>query len=72
MRKPPESLDAWAAYQRGLWHLSKATPEDDAFSSPFIAHRATPLSGIVARNGTPHPPDESNKRLVSSTCAEFS
>ena len=26
MRKPPESLDAWAAYQRGLWHLSKATP----------------------------------------------
>src|SRR5438874_13248628 len=28
MRKPPESLDAWAAYQRGLWHLSKVTAED--------------------------------------------
>jgi adenylate cyclase len=28
MRKPPESLDAWAAYQRGLWHLSKATAND--------------------------------------------
>ena len=28
MRRPPESLDAWAAYQRGLWHLSKVTVED--------------------------------------------
>ena len=23
MRKPPGSLDAWAAYQRGLWHLGR-------------------------------------------------
>jgi adenylate cyclase len=29
MRKPPESLDVWAAYQRGLWHLSKAMPDDN-------------------------------------------
>ena len=36
MRKPPESLDAWAAYQRGLWHLSKATPEDDATAEGFF------------------------------------
>jgi adenylate cyclase len=28
LRKPPESLDAWAAYQRGLWHLGKATAHD--------------------------------------------
>jgi adenylate cyclase len=28
MRRPPESLDAWAAYQRGLWHLCKVTEED--------------------------------------------
>src|SRR5438067_6163646 len=27
MRKHPDSLDAWSAYQRGLWHLTKATPE---------------------------------------------
>jgi adenylate cyclase len=26
MRKPPGSLDAWAAYQRGLWHLGRTTP----------------------------------------------
>jgi adenylate cyclase len=32
MRRPPENLDAWAAYQRGLWHLSKANPEDDAIA----------------------------------------
>ncbi|HEV2335644.1 MAG TPA: adenylate/guanylate cyclase domain-containing protein [Stellaceae bacterium] len=24
MRKPPGSLDAWAAYQQGLWHLGRA------------------------------------------------
>jgi len=36
MRKPPESLDAWAAYQRGLWHLSKATPDDDATAEKFF------------------------------------
>ena len=29
MRKAPESLDVWAAYQRGLWHLSKASPDDN-------------------------------------------
>jgi adenylate cyclase len=36
MRKPPGSLDAWAAYQRGLWHLSKATREDDATAQEFF------------------------------------
>jgi adenylate cyclase len=36
MRKPPESLDAWAAYQRGLWHLSKATADDGATAEEFF------------------------------------
>ena len=27
IRKPPETLDAWAAYQRGLWHVSKANSD---------------------------------------------
>jgi adenylate cyclase len=30
MRRPLEKLDAWAAYQRGLWHLKKATSDDNA------------------------------------------
>jgi adenylate cyclase len=38
MRKPPASLDAWALYQRGLWHASKATVEDN-FSRPSISTR---------------------------------
>jgi adenylate cyclase len=36
LRKPPESLDAWAAYQRGLWHLDKATPEDNVLAERFF------------------------------------
>jgi adenylate cyclase len=35
MRKPPDNLDAWAAYQRGLWHHSKATPENNALAQKF-------------------------------------
>jgi tetratricopeptide (TPR) repeat protein len=29
-RKPPESLDAWESYQRGLWHLWQVNPKDMA------------------------------------------
>jgi TolB-like protein/Flp pilus assembly protein TadD len=36
MRRPPGSLDAWAAYQRGLWHLSKATSDDDETAATFF------------------------------------
>jgi adenylate cyclase len=28
-RKPPESLDAWEAYQRGLWHFYKYTAQEN-------------------------------------------
>ncbi len=36
MRKPPGSLDAWAAYQRGLWHLSKVSAEDFAVAQKLF------------------------------------
>ena len=36
LRKPPGSLDAWAAYQRGLWHLGKANAEDNAVAEKFF------------------------------------
>src|SRR6516162_2924090 len=42
MRKPPGNLDAWAAYQRGLWHLGKATTEDNAFAQ-ILFRRAIDL-----------------------------
>ena len=35
-RKPPGSLDAWSAYQRGLWHNSKASAEDNALAQEFF------------------------------------
>jgi adenylate cyclase len=36
MRKPRGSLDAWAAYQRGLWHLGKVSAEDNALAGKFF------------------------------------
>jgi adenylate cyclase len=36
MRRPPESLDAWAAYQRGLWHLAKGNAADNAVAEKFF------------------------------------
>jgi adenylate cyclase len=36
MRKPPGSLDAWAAYQRGLWHVSKYTADDNSLAEKFF------------------------------------
>jgi adenylate cyclase len=36
LRKPPERLDAWEAYQRGLWHFYKYTPEDNQIALGFF------------------------------------
>jgi adenylate cyclase len=36
LRKPPESLDAWVAYQRGLWHLGNATAQDYEMAKEFF------------------------------------
>jgi len=36
MRKPPDSLDAWGAYQRGLWHLSHVTLDSNALAEKFF------------------------------------
>jgi adenylate cyclase len=35
-RRPPGSLDAWAAYQRGLWHVSKYTVDDNALAEQLF------------------------------------
>jgi adenylate cyclase len=35
-RKPPDSLDAWTSYQRGLWHLFQYTQEDMVEAIGFI------------------------------------
>jgi adenylate cyclase len=41
LRKPPESLGAWAAYQRGLWHMGKASAEDIERAKQFFERAMT-------------------------------
>jgi adenylate cyclase len=41
LRKPPESLGAWEAYQRGLWHLGKASADDNARAKQFFERAMT-------------------------------
>ena len=36
LRRQPENLDAWAAYQRGLWHMSRAAPDDNRLAQQFF------------------------------------
>jgi adenylate cyclase len=36
VRKPAANLDAWAAYQRGLWHLYKLTANDNILAQQFF------------------------------------
>jgi adenylate cyclase len=36
LRKPPERLDAWEAYQRGLWHFYKYGAEDNKAAQAFF------------------------------------
>jgi len=36
MRRPPQNLDAWAAYQRGMWHIGKATAENTRLAHQFF------------------------------------
>lgn len=36
IRKPPDSLDAWEAYQRGLWHMSKHDAEELDVGRSFL------------------------------------
>ena len=36
IRKPPDSLDAWEAYHRGLWHFIKQEPTENQNAKPFF------------------------------------
>lgn len=45
MRRAPASLDAWGACQRGIWHLGKATAEDNALAQTFF-QRAVELDQV--------------------------
>ena len=47
LRKPPESLGAWEAYQRGLWHLSQMRVEDATLARSYF-NRALELDPTLA------------------------
>jgi adenylate cyclase len=36
LRKPPHSLDAWEAYQRGVWHFNRYSSEDNKTALTFF------------------------------------
>ena len=40
MRSPPGKLDAWAAYQRGLWHFCKGSQEENAVAQRYFQQSA--------------------------------
>ena len=47
LRKPPESLGAWEAYQRGLWHIAKVNATDSGQAREFL-QRAIALDASFA------------------------
>jgi adenylate cyclase len=47
LRKPPENLGAWEAYQRGLWHLLKYSADDIAPARELF-NRAIQLDPTLA------------------------
>ncbi len=42
-RKPPENLDAWSSYQRGLWHLFDDVKRDSLAEAKRLFQRACEL-----------------------------
>ena len=50
LRRPPESLSAWEAYQRGLWHKSKLKLEDILQAREFFKQAA----GLDPTFAVPH------------------
>ena len=47
-RKPPDSLDAWEAYHRGLWHFLNQEPSENQLAKGFFQHAIDLDSGFVA------------------------
>ncbi|MEO6364384.1 MAG: adenylate/guanylate cyclase domain-containing protein [Caldimonas sp.] len=82
-KKPPESLDAWDAFQRGWWHIWRFTREDFVAAVPFFRraaeldpHMAQPHSGIALVRvfeafflWTPKPAEAFAEAVVSARAA---
>jgi adenylate cyclase len=76
IRKAPASLDAWGAYQRGLWHLGKATADETAAADRYFrqAIELDPMfsggylgrSAVLARAKGTQPEEEALARQAVS------
>lgn len=49
MLKPPDSLDAWECYHRGLWHMYNFTAEENARAADFF-HQSIRLDPTFSRS----------------------
>ena len=49
MLKPPNSLDAWEAYHRGLWHMYRFNREDNELARHFFETRGAARPDLRAR-----------------------
>src|SRR5262249_5142909 len=48
LRKPPDGLGAWEAYQRGLWHFGKGSANDNTLAAKFL-QQATIVDAFFAQ-----------------------
>jgi adenylate cyclase len=48
LQKPPQSLDAWEIYQRGMWHMSKATASDNEEAKTLFQRAGQLQAGFAA------------------------
>ena len=76
MRTPPASLDAWSAYQAGMWHLGQSSAEDNALAKQFFTKAIgldplfsggyVGLSAVLSRSkGTQIQEEETARRAVA-------
>ena len=47
-RKPPDSLDAWEVYHRGLWHFLNQEPSENQLAKGFFQRAIDLNSGFAA------------------------
>jgi adenylate cyclase len=50
-RKPPDRLDAWETYHRGMWHLSKVNGEDNQIARTLFQRSLQLDPGLAAAMG---------------------
>ena len=71
--KPPNSLDAWEAHHRGLWHMYRFNKADNEQARPLLRDGAAPRSDLRPRlcRAVVHPFPERVSRAGLSASPEI-